>query len=324
MSHDLEIVKGVAHMAYTGQAPWHSLGKKVPADLSPEQMLKAANLNWTVEKIPGWVMINGKKSPLNTHALVRSSDHRILSEVSQDWKPMQNIDAFNFFTEYCEAGDMEMNTAGSLRNGEIVWALAKVKDGFILTNGKKKDEVESYLLFVNPHQWARKIEVRFTPTRVVCWNTMSLALSERTKQAVKVGHKKEFDAAKVKEMLGIAHMKLEGYKDRAQQLVVKKYTDELIKEYMKTVFPVYTTNKEKPSQKELSNSAQRALAIVELSPGAKFAPGSWWNAFNACTFHIDHEVGLNDDTRLSSAWFGAGQKRKVVALNKAVEFAETV
>lgn len=319
MAHELEVKNGKAMMAYAGQTPWHGLGKLVPPDLSPAQMLKAAGLDWTVEKVPSYATLNGKKVRMPWDALVRTNDHTMLSAVSQDWKMMQNLDAFSFFQEYCEAGDMEMHTAGSLRNGQIVWALAKVKDSFTIG---KKDKVDSYLLFVNPHVWAKNIEVRFTPTRVVCMNTLQLSLHEKTKESVKVSHKKEFDAKKVKELLGIARHKMEGYKERATFLAAKQYTEEKLKEYFKTVFPVYQTDKSKPSEKEISKSALRAIEVVEIQPGAKMAPGSWWNAFNAVTLLTDHEIGRTDDSRLYSAWFGTGQQRKMVALNEAIKMAE--
>ena len=125
----------VETMAYAGQVPWHGLGKKVPADLSPEQMLSAADLDWTVQKVPAFAKVNDENVNVGWSALIRSSDNRILDVVSNDWNPVQNHEAFQFFNEYCEAGDMEMHTAGSLKDGQIVWALAKVKESFELFKG---------------------------------------------------------------------------------------------------------------------------------------------------------------------------------------------
>ena len=143
MAHEVET------MAYAGDTPWHGLGKRVIADLTPVQMLEAADLNWQVEKIPAYADVRGKQIYVGKDALVRSTDGRVLDTVSQDWNPVQNETAFEFFNEFVMAGDMEMHTAGSLKSGEIVWALAKVKDSFELFNG---DKVDSYLLFSNPHQ----------------------------------------------------------------------------------------------------------------------------------------------------------------------------
>ena len=312
----------VETMAYAGQVPWHGLGKKVPADLSPEQMLSAADLDWTVQKVPAFAKVNDENVNVGWSALIRSSDNRILDVVSNDWNPVQNHEAFQFFNEYCEAGDMEMHTAGSLKDGQIVWALAKVKESFELFKG---DQVDSYLLFTNPHKFGQCIDVRFTPIRVVCNNTLTLALKQKEERVIKKNHRTVFDASTVKEQLGIATDKLAKYKEMAEFLGSKRYTQDKLKEYFNQIFPVLVYNKEKgPQRKELSKSATRALEVVHTQPGANFAEGSWWQAWNAVTYLTDHEIGKTVDSRLQSAWFGANKNVKIKALETAIEFAEAV
>lgn len=310
----------VETMAYAGAVPWHGLGVQVPSDLSPAQMLDKAGLDWTVQKIPAFADIDGQKTNVGWSALVRSTDHEMLSVVSNDWNPVQNYEAFEFFHEYCAAGDMEMHTAGSLRGGQIVWVLAKIKQSFDLFKG---DTVESFLLFTNPHKFGQSIDVRFTPIRVVCNNTLTLSLSQNADRMVKKSHRTEFDAAQVKEQLGIATDKLAKYKEMAAFLGSKRYTNETLKEYFNRIFPVLAYNKEKgPQRKELSKSATLALETIATQPGAQFAEGSWWQAFNAVTYLTDHKIGKSADNRLTSAWFGPNKNLKVKALETAVEFAE--
>jgi phage/plasmid-like protein (TIGR03299 family) len=307
-------------MAYAGETPWHGLGVQVPSDLSPAQMLEKAGLDWTVQKVPAFANIDGAQTNVGWSALVRSSDSEMLSVVSNDWNPVQNHEAFEFFHEYCAAGDMEMHTAGSLRDGQIVWVLAKIKESFELFKG---DTVESYLLFTNPHKFGQSIDVRFTPIRVVCNNTLTLSLSQNADRMVKKSHRTEFDAALVKEQLGIATDKLAKYKEMAAFLGSKRYTGESLKDYFNKIFPVLAYNKEKgPQRKDLSKSATRALEIIGTQPGAQYAEGSWWQAFNAVTYLTDHEIGKTADSRLQSAWFGANKNLKLKALETAVEFAE--
>ena len=310
----------VETMAYAGETPWHGLGVQVPADLSPAQMLEKAGLDWTVEKIPAFADIGGKKTSVGWSALVRNTDEQMLSVVSNDWNPVQNHEAFEFFHEYCAAGDVEMHTAGSLRNGQIVWVLAKVKESFELFKG---DTVDSYLLFTNPHKFGQSIDVRFTPIRVVCNNTLTLSLSKNEERMVKKSHRTEFDPALVKEQLGIATDKLAKYKEMAEFLGSKRYTGESLTDYFNKIFPVIAYNKEKGAQrKEISKSASRALEVIHTQPGASFAEGSWWQAFNAVTYLTDHEIGRSADTRLQSAWFGPNKNLKIKALETAVEMAE--
>jgi phage/plasmid-like protein (TIGR03299 family) len=317
MAHEIEMVNGKAQMAYVGDVPWHGLGVRVPADLTPDQMLEAAGLNWTVRKIPAHVEINGSQIAIGQSALVRSFDDEILDVVSDDWNPVQNETAFEFFNEFIAAGDMEMHTAGSLKGGQIVWGLAKIKDSFELFKG---DQIDSYLLFSNFHKYGFSTDVRFTPIRVVCNNTLSLSLSAKVERMVKISHRKVFNPGNVKEMLGIATDKLAKYKEMASFLGSKKAKGEDIVEYFCRVFPVTGSNENK--KKEVSKNAQIAIDILHTQPGAEFAEGTWWQPFNAVTYMTDHLVGRTADTRLTSSWYGTNKNLKTKALELAVEMAE--
>lgn len=317
MAHEIEIVDGKAQMAYAGAVPWHGLGARVPADLTPEQMLEAAGLNWTVEKVPAYISIEDEPVAIGQSALVRSSDNKILDVVSDDWNPVQNETAFDFFNEFVNAGDMEMHTAGSLKGGQIIWGLAKIKDSFELFKG---DQIDSYLLFSNFHKYGFSTDVRFTPIRVVCNNTLTLSLNSKVERMVKISHRRVFDPGNVKEMLGIATDKLTKYKEMASFLGSKKAKGEDIVEYFKRVFPVTGANENKT--KEISKNAQVALDILHTQPGANFAEGTWWQPFNAVTYMTDHLVGRSADTRLTSSWYGNNKNVKTKALELAVEMAE--
>ena len=117
----------VETMAYAGQVPWHGLGVPVSNDLTPLQMQQKAGLDWRVDEIDCYIKTRNGEVKTGQKALVRSTDDRILTTVGENWNPVQNSEAFEFFSEYVLAGDMEMHTAGSLRDGQMVWALAKVK-----------------------------------------------------------------------------------------------------------------------------------------------------------------------------------------------------
>lgn len=320
MAHELEFVNGKAQMAYTGDVPWHGLGTKVSNDLTPEQMLKAAGLNWTVDPVELFAEVGDKRLATGHRALVRSSDQRVLDVITDDWNPVQNQAAFEFFNDFVAHGDMSMETAGSLKDGKIVWALAKVKESFDLFGGK--DRVDAYLHFTNPHSYGQSIDVRFTPIRVVCNNTLTLSLNTKSKNMVKVSHRREFDADMVKEALGVAKHKLDKYKEMAQFLSKKRYNDENVVDYFKRIFPVLTQKQD--SEKVLSKSAERALDIIKYDsqPGAEFGKGTWWEAFNAVTYMTDHEIGRSVDSRLTSAWYGANKNLKTKALETAVEMAD--
>ena len=222
MAHQVET------MAYAGEVPWHGLGVPVSNDLTPTQMMKKAGLDWRVVEAESFVEYDGKRIPTGQKSLIRNTDGKILTNVGENWNPCQNETAFEFFGEFVMNGDMEMHTAGSLRDGQMVWALAKVKDSFEVFGG---DKIDSYLLFSNPHQYGKSIDVRFTPIRVVCNNTLSLSLDSKKDNSVKVGHRIEFDSSQVKTALGIANQKLNSYKEMAEFLGSKGYTADSLIEY---------------------------------------------------------------------------------------------
>ena len=310
----------VETMAYAGETPWHGLGTNVPADLGPLQMMQKAGCDWTVSKQQMYVMdgipVTGKK------ALVRDSDNSVLDIVGDDWNPVQNDEAFEFFHEYCMAGDMEMHTAGSLDDGRMVWVLAKVKESFSILGD---DQVDSYLLFSNPHKYGKAIDVRFTPIRVVCNNTLTMSLNTASNNQVKLNHRTAFDADTVKQTLGIAHDKFSQYKQVAEFLSSKRYTAESLVNYYNDVFPhTYAGSKGKKveSFEDLTKNAKAAHDVLHTQPGATKGEGSFWQAFNSVTYMTDHLMGRSSESRLNSAWFGQNQTRKVKALEKAVEYAE--
>lgn len=326
MSHMIEFRNGKAQFAFAGEACWHGLGTNVPADLSPDQIQKVAGLDWQVDKVPLFANVGEvkagtfKKLPTGHSALVRSDDNEVLDVITSDWNPCQNDEAFQFFNDFIAAGDMTMETAGSLRGGKTVFALAKVKSGFSLSNG---DSVESYMLFTNPHEYGKSIDIRFTPVRVVCQNTMSMALGQKANKLFRQGHRTVFNADKAKLALGIAQETLDKYRDAAEYLSSKSYTVESMTEYFSKLFPITGKNLR---EKEVSRNVSELLEIVDVQPGHDLNPGTWWQAFNAVTFYTDHvaghgEAGKANDNRAFNALYGRGADLKQEALKTAIDFA---
>jgi len=319
MAHELEIVEGQAQMAYAGDVPWHGLGTKVLPDLTPSQMMEAAGLDWEVKKYNSYIEVKGKRIKTGQQSLVRMSDNKVLTNVGKDWNPVQNADAFEFFHEFVLSGDMEMHTAGSLRGGQMVWALAKVGESFDVFGG---DRVDSYLLFSNPHMYGKSIDIRFTPIRVVCNNTLTFALNTASQSQVKIGHRTHFDPDAVKETLGLAHEKFTKYREMAEFMGSKRVSADDLITYFSQVFPRTSGEREVKKLEDLSRNARLAHDIMEKQPGAEYAEGSYWQAFNAVTYLTDHIQGRSADNRLYSNWFGGNGARKIKAANLAMEMAE--
>ena len=312
MAHEIEIINGKAQMAYVGETPWHGLGKKLPQDVSPEQMMTAAGLDWEVEKRANFIKTDKGYKKTGTFSLIRKTDEKVLTQVGEGWNPVQNIEAFEFFSDFCKEGSMSMHTAGSLKEGRYVWALAKVGSDFELFNG---DKIEGYLLFSNPHQFGKSIDVKFTPIRVVCNNTLTLSLNTKSANQVRITHASIFDPEMVKNTLGIASAQMQSYKETAEVLGKAQMSDKGFKEFLGKVFGETTR------EAGMNKNALLAYNILETQPGADFAKGSWWQGLNAATYVMDHLQGRSVDNRLANVWFGQGRTRKIKAVQTALEMA---
>lgn len=321
--HMIENINGKDCCAYVGQKPWHGLGTEVPENIQPLEMLQIAGLDWRVEEVPSYIKWDGQDVLDGDVALVRDFDGKILSKVSDDWRPVQNIEAFNFFQEFIDAGDMTMETAGSLKEGKLVWGMAKVKDSFSLFNG---DEVDAHLLFSNPHEYGKSINIRFCAERVVCANTMAIALSEKSKSFARFSHRREFDPDLAKELLGMSHNYMDKYKETAEFIGSKRYNADTAKEYLMQIFPVVqaaNADKKIKPRKDISKAAKQIMeTILDDQPGMNFARGSWWQIFNSVTFYTNHVAGRTNDNRVNSLWYGASADVNVKALNLALDYAK--
>ena len=165
----------------------------------------------------------------------------------------------------------------------------------------------------------------FTPIRVVCNNTLTFALDDKDAKQVKVGHRTVFDPSTVKQQLGIATEKMAKYKEIAEFLGSKRFTTDSYVEYLNEVFPRSSDKRVREGMTQLeslSRNAKLALDALHTQPGANFAEGSWWQAFNSITYITDHVQGRNQENRLANSWFGYNQGRKRDALQTAIKYAE--
>lgn len=317
MAHEIEMIDGVAQMAYAGATPWHGLGTQVSDDISTDEMMRVAGLDWTVDKHPLYFMEDkGMLGQVEKHtALIRSSDKKVMDIVSNNWNPVQNHQAFEFFREFVEAGQMKMDTAGSLKEGKMVWALAKVQEGFTIKTQEGEDSVRSYLLFSNPHEYGKSTNIRLVNERVVCHNTISIALAENAEHWLRLSHHKPFDAEKAKELMGMAELSTNKYQEQSQFLAQRRYKADDVVEYFTRVFPSMS------KKDKIARSVKHAEEIMHTQPGANLGEGTFWQLFNTVTYMTDHTMGRNPDTRLQSAWYGPNSNLKSKALDIALEMA---
>jgi phage/plasmid-like protein (TIGR03299 family) len=160
----------VETMFYVRTAPWHGLGTRVDTALSSEDALIKAGLNWNVVQRP---ILTDTGIPVEGYkANIRDSDDKVLGVVTDRYKIVQNHEAFAFTDELLGNG-VRYETAGSLQEGKRVWLLAKLPSAYIIAG----DRISPYLVFSNSHDGSGAIKIAMTPIRVVCQNTLNLALN---------------------------------------------------------------------------------------------------------------------------------------------------
>jgi phage/plasmid-like protein (TIGR03299 family) len=319
-------------MAYTGELPWHGLGNAVSPDLSPEEMAVAAGIDWDVRALP----VKARNPETNKYSLpvdgfnviTRMSDHKVFGPCGPNWKPVQNVESLDFFNKFTQAGHMSMETAGALDGGKQVWGLAKINKDIVLPGD---DVVSGYLLLSNPHIWGKSMTIMFTPIRVVCMNTLMMAL-QADGNKFRHPHSVEWSveqAEKAEDALGLGVIMSERFEETANALC-KPVDDNVIELYVnKTMAPnaVKIDGKNVEIDRNLVPRATgRVLELVKDSPGSKLksSEGTLWGAFNAVTYYYDHEYGKSNDTRLTSAWFGANRNKKMRAWDDAQDMLKLV
>jgi phage/plasmid-like protein (TIGR03299 family) len=284
-------------------------------------MLKSAKLDWNVEKKGVYYESDGKYVQAdNQNILVRTDNNKVLGPAGPGYIPFQNSEVIDFYTKFVESGHMTMETMGSLDEGRHVFALAKLKEYFVIN---KDDKTEAYLLISHPHVWGKADKFLFTPIRVVCSNTIQMALSANGNQ-YRVPHIQPFTndiKLKVEEALGICAQQLNSLKVRAEHLSSVQYKEADLQEYVAKLFQPDLV-KEKNKLGNFKPTAEDAYTAIQRQPRLKASHGTWWEAFNGMTYYIDHEAGRDRGRALENAWFGARANTKRQALSLALEYSD--
>ncbi len=222
----------VESMFYVRETPWHGLGVKVASALSSAEAIQIAGLDWNVNQHP--VKTDDGIDIPSYKANIRSSDNKVLGVVTDRYKVVQNSEAFAF-TDGLLGEGVTYETAGSLSGGKKIWLLAKLPEKYTIMG----ENVEPYLLFSNSHDGNGAIRVAMTPVRVVCQNTLNLALrtAKRAWSTVHVGDLAEkMDEAH--STLALAEDYMRGLKDEFERLERIYVSDQKVMEYIDMLIPL--------------------------------------------------------------------------------------
>lgn len=317
-------------VAVVGKAAWHGIGKVLKEAMTSAQAIRAAGLDWEVEKVPA-IFKAGKamKEAPGMFLTIRQDTHEALGMVGNQYQVLQNRGAFSFFDAVVGIKEAMYHTAGALGKGETIWMLAKLP-GVVRVIGD--DVSEKYLLLTNRHDGGGSVKVLFTPIRVVCQNTLNIAL-RGAEQTYHLRHTNGL-GLKVEECrkeLVIIHAQFGIFEEAAKKLATTQLTIEASKKFFLKVADRYGEGPEKGT-KELPARTKAIIEemsrLFEVVRGAEMrsAKGTAWGAFNAVAEYVDfYRPTRGDDQeaqRASSLLFGTGRAMKQRAWDMALSLAK--
>ena len=345
----------VETMAFVGQTPWHGLGNELTPNQPLEIWAQQAGMDWRIESSDVSYMAQNEKGQSiimpfeEQRVLYRSDTHAPLSVVSQRFQEVQPMEILHFYKDLTEQSGFELETAGVLKGGKKFWALAKTGQTSAL---KGKDVSNGYILLATACDGTLATTAQFTSIRVVCNNTLAIALKAHNSTSnnagsVKVPHSTRFDAEKVKQQLGISVRAWDEHMYEMKQLSQRKVTQQEAAAYFDAVFNntslsiadqddsiiqfyrnVATQAQSHPTAKAETKTEPNGRALSKVMTmfngqgrGAELssAKDTAYGLLCSITEFADHERrAMSQDHRLDSAWFGAGAALKQRGLEQAL------
>ena len=331
MAHD------IGRMFYYGEVPWHRLGNQLSQAATLDEAMRAGGLEWTVSLVP--IVPAGEPDSSIEHRVAVVRDDRapgdagrVVGVVHPGFRPLQNRDGAQIFDALLGQGTRVYHTGGYLRHGEVIWLLAKLPVD-ILVGGT--DPVEPYLLFTNSHDGSVAIDIRLTTVRVVCRNTLSLALNNKAKGRIfRHAHDGSYALLKqeAKAFFDFSIAQCEETQALFTRLAAKKCDAAAFKAFLRALLPdparpvtadqngavrkAYETRMENlcAARKEVEAVFRDGIPQREILPAGE----TWWGAVNAVTGWVDHLQPVAGD-RYAYALLGSGDKLKSAALTRAVD-----
>jgi phage/plasmid-like protein (TIGR03299 family) len=310
----------VETMAYAGATPWHGLGTALEeADLYDwPRTAEKAGLDWQAELVR--LQTADTRADVAHRAVRRTSDGRILGVVGPRYTVLQNRDAFAWFQPFLDAREAALHTAGSLRQGSRIWVLAKLnRSPLVIAPG---DEVEKFLLLSHGHDGSLAVRCGFTPVRVVCQNTLSMAHGSDASKLIRVKHTKDLlqNLANIREVMDLASQEFEATAEQYRLLARKSINQADLRQYIKRVLKV--EEGQEPGTR-MSNVMEEIVALAEAGKGNDLPSvrSTYWTAYNGVAEWLSYQRGRSPESRLNSLWFGDSAAMNKHALETALEMA---
>lgn len=325
MAHEItRRANGKDEMAYVGATPWHGLGQTLEHGASIDEWTTAAGMDWNIQRAKvryatgygqgadAWSEVDGQ------HVLLRSDTKAPLGIVSSKFKVVQPREVLEFFRDLTEGAGFTMETAGTLHGGKKYWALAKIGADAVIKHSS--DKVAGYMLLATACDGSAATTGTRTSVRVVCDNTINIAL--RGRPDAKISHRSTFDAEAMKDELGISREEFHAWA-ATMRLLAGERVDR--NKADRILFEALTGHDFRKASVRAIEECQEKAAFKKMMAlfegdgrGARLdgVRGTAWGLLNAATEFVDHHVrATTQDNRLDSAWFGPGQKLKAKVLD---------
>lgn len=328
MAHNIDMSNGQANIAYLGSRldVWHRLGQEMQDGMTIPQWAASAGLDWTAVKVPAIAALAG---PAWDHIpaaqrfaevdgqkhVVRSDNGRPLGYVSDQYQPVQPVEVLEWFQHYIQQDErFQLDVAGSLKNGEIIWATASFKDSLLVVGEAHK----ARLLMTTTFDGSGATINKATMTRVVCNNTLDAALSDRA-ATIRTRHNTKFNPERVRNELATIAAGFEHYKAMAEAMVAVDVAPDDISKFFKGLLDIPFDAKQDDISGRKMNQFRALSDAYRATVQEGTQAGTAWTALNAVTRYVDHDKstrgGANqDEARVLSANFGSGATMKARAV----------
>ncbi|MBF0231991.1 MAG: DUF932 domain-containing protein [Desulfamplus sp.] len=326
----------VGEMFYYGDVPWHGEGKKLDKPANCEEAISAGGLDWEVG-MTALCTDEQPSSPVKSRLAIVRQDrekghrNRVLGVAHKGFRPLQNREGIKIFDSIFGKGKHVYHTGGYLGSGEVVWVMAKLQKEIKVTN---KDHVNTYALFTNSHNGSIAIDFRLTTVRVVCQNTLSMALKDKDKRTFfKRAHQGNYEGLQqnVETFFSDTLKAADDLEVQFKQMMEIKFKDDQINSYLKNLFPEPI----KPARADVDNrvnglylarvkkakDARNKISNLRLNGKGSEIKGvkeSLWGTFNAVLEFVDHHE-KNSKNSIASNLFGIGASLKRKAYEQALD-----
>jgi phage/plasmid-like protein (TIGR03299 family) len=282
-----------------------------------EIWVNAARLNWELERLPVQYLADGTLRMMDGEfVLARSDTREALPIVSRDYQIVQPAEVLEFYRDLMDDYGYTLETAGALDHGRKVWALART-DLAAAADSRGEDKIAAYVLLATSCDKTLATTAAFTSIRVVCKNTLFFAteeIREKRLPQVKVAHNRYFNAARVKQELGLMDRAWTAFLAKVRTMTAYRMGAEQASFF----FASLLAQGDKPLSKPAEREHRTINSLYRSAPGQEFATakGTLWGAVSAVTYYVDH-VRSGAEERLDAAWFGPGCALKEKAWTQA-------